>query len=189
MRTGSAASLATTCLRRYILGPMSAKDFIGYQGLIDRALRGVVRDALAHAAKGGIMGGHFFNIVFDTRAPGVEIPDHLREKFPDAMKIILQNQYWDLKVNDEAFEVTLSFSKMPATIVVPFAALLAFEDPSQKFELRFLTQAPLGKGALLVKKDAPPPVKIEPGKPPEPPPSPTPPEPGAVVSLDKFRKK
>jgi len=171
---------------------MSGKDFIGYQALIDKALRGVVRDALVHAAKGGVMGGHHFNIVFDTRMPGVEIPDSLREKFPDAMKIILQNQYWDLKVEDTAFEVTLSFSKMPTTIVVPFAALLYFEDPSQKLEFRFQTHAPPGKSsALQVRPEPRPPARVEPppSRPAEPAPSPAPPEQSTIVSLDKFRKK
>lgn len=171
---------------------MSGKDFIGYQALIDKALRGVVRDALAHAAKGGVMGGHHFNIVFDTRAPGVEIPDSLREKFPDAMKVILQNQFWDLKVDDTAFEVTLSFAKLPTTIVVPFAALLYFEDPSQKLELRFQMQAQPGKSsALQVRPEPRPPAKVEspPEKPADPPPPPSSPEQSTIVSLDKFRKK
>lgn len=171
---------------------MSGKDFIGYQALIDRALRGVVRDALAHAAKGGIMGQHFFNIVFDTRAPGVEVPDGLREKFPDAMKIVLQNQYWDLKVDDAAFEVTLSFNKLPTTIVVPFAALLHFEDPSQKLELRFQMQTSTGKSSALQMRPEPqPPAKVEPppAKPAEAEPQPAAPEQSTIVSLDKFRKK
>ena len=166
-----------------------SKDFIGYQTLVDQSLRAVVRAALTHAAKGGIMGAHHFNIVFATEAPGVELPDFLREQYPQAMKIVLQHQYGNLKVSEDAFEVTLSFSKVPATIVVPFAAVLLFEDPSQKFQLAFHTAMPAPKPGLPAPKDAAaPPAKIEPPPPPKPEPAPKP-EQGEVVSLDKFRKK
>jgi hypothetical protein len=163
-----------------------SKDFIGYQALVDKALLGVVRAALTHAAKGGVMAAHHFNIIFATGAPGVEIPDFLREKYPEAMKIILQHQYGNLKVAEDSFEVTLSFNKVPATIVVPFSAVMQFEDPSQNFKVTFHAAIPAPKPGLPAPKQTPPPpAKVEP-----PPPEPAPkPEQGEVVSLDKFRKK
>jgi hypothetical protein len=165
-----------------------SKDFIGYQALVDKALLGVVRAALTHAAKGGVMAAHHFNIIFSTAAPGVEIPDFLREKYPEVMKIILQHQYGNLKVADDAFEVTLSFNKLPATLVVPFSAVMQFEDPSQNFKVTFHAAIPAPKPGLPAPKQIPPPpAKVEP---PPPKPEPTPkPEQGEVVSLDKFRKK
>ncbi len=172
---------------------MATKDFIGYQALVEKALRSVVRDALKHAASGGVMGPHFFNVVFATGAPGVQIPDWLREKFPEAMKIVLQNQYWDLKVHDDEFEVSLSFNKLPTTIVVPYAALLQFEDPSQKFQLGFQMQLPpqAKTGAVTTKPEAPPPATVETLPPPaqDAPPQQGTPAQGTIVSLDKFRKK
>jgi hypothetical protein len=168
-----------------------SKDFIGYQALVDKALRGVVRDALSHVAKGGIVGSHHFKVVFATTAPGVDIPDFLREQYPEAMMIVLQNQYANLKIGNDAFEVTLNFQKIPATIVVPFTAILAFEDPSQKFQLGFQMQQPEAKAGLPVAREpAPPPAKLEQPEPkPDPAPAPKPDQPGEVVSLDKFRKK
>lgn len=167
-----------------------SKDFIGYQALVDKALRGVVRDALNHVARGGVVGSHHFKIVFATTMPGVELPDFLREQYPEAMMIVLQHQYANLVVGDEAFEVTLTFSKIPATIVVPYRAILAFEDPSQKFQLGFqMQQRPEAKPGLPVAKEsAPPPAKIEPPEP-KAEPTPKPEQAGEVVSLDKFRKK
>jgi hypothetical protein len=150
---------------------------------VDKALRGVVRTALTHAAKGGVMGAHHFNVAFATAAPGVDMPDFLREKYPEAMKIVLQHQYGNLKVTDDGFEVTLSFDKLPATLVVPFAAVLYFDDPSQNFQLGFQTPATAKPGMLAPT----PPAKTEPA---EPKPAPEKePDQGAVVSLDKFRKK
>ncbi len=180
--------LAAARPRRYI-HRMAAKDFIGYQALVDKAFRGVVRDALLHAAKGGIMGPHHFYITFDTNAPGVQLSPVMREKHPVEITIVLQNQYWNLKVHDDRFEVGLSFNKAPETVVVPFAAIRQFHDPSQNFGFRLHGDAP----------SAPQPTaKAEPAEKPEA--LPAPPAPSAaleapksdqptVVSLDKFRKK
>ena len=96
-----------------------AKDFIGYDNLVDRALRSVVRDALTRILKQGLIGSHHFYLTFKTHDPGVDIPDFLRERYPDEMTIVLQNQYSGLKVDSEKFEVTLSFQKFPARLVVP----------------------------------------------------------------------
>ena len=71
-----------------------AKDFIGYQALTDAALRGVVRDALRRIEKQGLIGSHHFYLTFKTQFPGVDIPDFLREQYPDEMTIILQHQFW-----------------------------------------------------------------------------------------------
>ena len=168
---------------------MATKDFIGYQQLVDKAFRAVVRDALIHAAKGGIMGSHHFYISFDTTAPGVQVSDFLRENHPHELTIVLQHKYWDLKVTDDRFEVTLTFNKMPETLVVPFTAIRQFSDPSQGLGFKFQTGATAdGKPAALPakKEDALPVPKAvaeepKPAQPAE--------EPGQIVSLDKFRKK
>jgi uncharacterized protein len=167
---------------------MTTKDFIGYQALVDKAFRGVVRDALLHVAKGGIMGPHHFYITFDTNAPGVELSPHMREKHPVDITIVLQNQYWNLKVHDDRFEVGLSFNKMPETVIVPFAAIRQFHDPSQNFGFRLNggEEAPALSAApkSLAKAEPAPealPVPAEPEQPKSDQPT--------VVSLDKFRKK
>ena len=61
----------------------------------------------------------------------------LKEKYPNEMTIVLQHQYWDLEVTDTQFSVTLSFNSVPERLVVPFAAMTAFADPSIKFGLQF----------------------------------------------------
>jgi len=75
-----------------------AKDFIGYQALTDAALRSVVRDALRRIEKQGLIGSHHFYLTFKTKFPGVDIPEFLREQYPDEMTIILQHQFWGLKI-------------------------------------------------------------------------------------------
>jgi hypothetical protein len=166
-----------------------AKDFIGYQALTDAALRGVVRDALRRIEKQGLIGSHHFYLTFKTHFPGVEIPDFLREQYPDEMTVILQHQFWGLKVRDDRFEVALTFKKLPATLVIPFAALTAFLDPGVQFGLTFKSADGEPRPApAAVPEPVSEPAAIEEAEPKDAP-SEKPAAPGDVVSLDSFRKK
>src|SRR5690349_11839425 len=114
-----------------------AEDHIRYDILAQEALRGVMRNVLAEVARTGLPGNHHFFITFLTGAPGVRISPRLREKYPEQMTIVIQFQYWDLKVTDTGFEVGLSFSDVPERLEIPFAAVRGFYDPSVNFELEF----------------------------------------------------
>ena len=112
-------------------------DLIRYDVLAQDAMRGVMRKVLAEVEKTGLPGEHHFFITFLTTAPGVRISSRLREKYPDQMTIVVQHQYWDLKVTETSFEIGLSFSDVPERLLVPFAAIKGFYDPSVNFELEF----------------------------------------------------
>lgn len=112
-------------------------DLIRYDLLAQEALRGVVRRVLTDVAKKGLPGEHHFFISFDTRARGVRISQRLREQHPEEMTVVLQHQFWDLTVTDQAFEVGLSFKGIPERLVIPFDAIKGFFDPSVKFGLKF----------------------------------------------------
>ncbi len=116
------------------------KDAIQYDELVQDALRGVIRTLLEDVAKHGLPGSHHFYIAFQTRHPGVEMPDDLRQRYPDEMTIVLQHRFWDLKVHEDRFEVGLSFNRRPAHLVIPYRAIIGFVDPSSQFALQF--QAP-----------------------------------------------
>lgn len=105
-------------------------DHIRYDLLVQEALRSVVRKVLGDAARNGLPGDHHFYISFKTQAPGVMVPAAMRQKYPDEMTIILQHEFWDLAVNGEGFEVSLSFSRKPERLAIPFAAITGFSDPS-----------------------------------------------------------
>ena len=117
--------------------PKPMPDHIRYDLLTQKALRGVVHDVLAETAKNGLVGDHHFYISFDTQADDVRISDRLRAQYPQEMTIILQHQFWDLKVDDAGFEVGLSFGGVPERLGVPFAAIKGFFDPSVQFGLQF----------------------------------------------------
>jgi hypothetical protein len=113
-------------------------DHIRYDILVQDALRGMVRDVLTETVKNKAMPGeHHFFITFDTTAQGVRLSDRLRAQYPEEMTIVLQHQFRDLKVTDEAFEVGLSFGGVPERLAVPFDAIKVFADPSVQFTLQF----------------------------------------------------
>jgi len=173
-----------------------ATDHIRYDILAQAALRGVVRTVLADAAKKGLPGDHHFKITFVTGAPGVRLSESLRARYPEEMTIVLQHQFWDLAVNDQAFEVGLSFGGKPERLAIPFDAVTAFYDPAVQFGFQFEVIEPAGAAAEAAPR---PPEKpaADTGKsaslpaPPAPEPAtPTAPEGGGeVVRLDRFRKK
>lgn len=117
-------------------------SLIPYDEIVQEALRAVVGRVLGEVQQsGGLPGAHHFYITFKTQAPGVDIPRHLVERFPDEMTIVLQNKYWDLKVQADLFQVSLTFNQIAALLVIPFAAITAFVDPAVNFALQFQVQA------------------------------------------------
>ena len=119
-------------------------SLIPYDEIVQEALRAVVGRVLGEIQQGGseLPGNHHFYITFKTGAPGVSIPPHLRERFPDEMTIVLQNKFWDLEVEDDRFSVGLSFHQIPAKLSIPFAAITAFVDPAVDFGLQFQATVP-----------------------------------------------
>jgi hypothetical protein len=122
-------------------GAPMAEDLIRYDILAQEALRGVVRKVLSEVVKTGLPGDHHFFISFVTRAPGVRLSERLLDQYDKEMTIVLQNQFWDLKVNETGFEVGLSFDGQPEMLVVPFSAIKGFFDPSVQFGLQFDVEA------------------------------------------------
>ena len=114
-----------------------SNDRFRYDQYVDDALRGVARRVLRDVAENGLTGTHHFYISFRTSHPGVEMPDYLRARYPEEITVVLQHQYWGLEVAEENFSVTVSFNRQNERLVVPFAALTAFVDPSVRFGLQF----------------------------------------------------
>ena len=155
-----------------------AHDLFNYPGMVETALRGVVREALARAVREGLRGGHHFYVSFRSSAADVVLPDYLLAKYPDEMTIVLQNQFWGLEVRDHDFSVTLSFHNRPEQLTIPFAAVTSFADPSVKFGLQFAAAETPGRVAAAL------PAKIPADQTAEPPR-----QAAEIVTLDKFRKR
>jgi hypothetical protein len=162
-----------------------AEDHMRYDILAQEALRGVVRKVLAEVAKTGLPGEHHFFISFVTRAPGVRLSEKLLGQYDKEMTIVIQNQYWDLKVSETGFEVGLSFDGIPETLVIPFSAVKGFFDPSVQFGLQFDPATAPGAEAVEAGADA----QVEAAAASEPAEGGEEKPGEKVVSLDAFRKK
>ncbi len=112
-------------------------SIIKYDEMVQAALLGVVRDILTDTAENGLPGEHHFYITFQTTHPDVKIPDYLKKRYEEDMTIVLQNQFWDLHVDEDHFEISLSFNRNKEHLYIPFDSLLGFFDPSVDFGLHF----------------------------------------------------
>lgn len=170
--------------------PQSPESLLPYDLWTEEALRQVVVMAIAYAAENGLPGEHHFYVSFRTDARGVSVPPRLLAQYPNEMTIVLQHQFWDLKLDEagQRFSVGLSFGGVPSILSVPLAAVTGFADPHVQFGLRF--RAPEEHPANDAEADNPAAIAA-----PEPLPelneSDAAPEDSAnqVVSLDAFRKR
>ncbi len=137
-------------------------DRYPYDEWVNEALQGVLRRALNTLATQGFTGDHHLFISFDTNHPDVRMPGFLRAQYPDEITIVLQHQFDDLQVDEEFFQVSLSFNGQKHRLNVPFIAIRSFADPSVHFGLQInqanpgSTQAPTpprgSRGALAESK-------------------------------------
>src|SRR5262249_46366486 len=112
-----------------------------------------------------------------------------RQQYPKEMTIVVQHQFWGLEVDRDTLRITLSFNNQQERLVIPFAALTAFADPSCKFGLQF--EARLGSGnEIPAERSAAPQGRAGVrAAAPSPAVSPADAKGAEVVPLDAFRKK
>ena len=149
-----------------------------YDEWTEPAMRHVMVRAIQHVSEHGFPGNHHFYITFRTDHPNTVIPPRLRAQYPQEMTIVLQHQFWNLKVDEAAgeFSVGLSFGGVPSELHIPLGAVTGFADPHMRFGLQFHAEK---------LEDMP----DEPEPEPEPPPPPEKSDTPQVVSLDAFRRR
>src|SRR5690606_17609965 len=83
-------------------------SLIPYDEIVQEALRAVVGRVRGSVERGGgtLPGDHHFYITFKTAAPGVQIPQHLRERFPDEMTIVLQKDRKSTRLNSSHVKIS-----------------------------------------------------------------------------------
>ena len=150
------------------------ESLLPYEDWLEAAMRQVVAQAVTYVAESGLPGEHHFYLTFRTDHPGVVIPARLRAQYPQEMTIVLQHQFWDLKMDTDAglISVGLSFGGVPASLVIPLGAVTGFADPFVRYGLQF---QPVPVAELVDE------IEPEPGE--------TPAAEPQVVSLDAFRRR
>jgi hypothetical protein len=106
---------------------------IDYKILERKATFSVIKDILCQIARDGLYRDQHLYVTFSLRHPDVVISDTLRHDFDDEITIVLQYEFWNLKVDDYGFSVSLAFQHSDETIYVPFSSLISVSDPSEDF--------------------------------------------------------
>lgn len=158
--------------------PKNKDEAFRYDKMVEKALRGVVQQALNEVVADGLLDEHHFYITFFTEHPGVKIPSYLKERYPGEMTIVLQHQFYDLEVDDTKFTVMLSFNNVPERLTIPLAAITIFADPSVNFALQFQPLADEAEEEVHFDAEEIDVDREDKQK-----------KKGEVVSLDQFRKK
>lgn len=150
---------------------------IDYGNLMHTAMRGLIKTVLKRVSETGLPGAHHFFITFDTREPGVEIADWLRERYPDEMTIVVQHWFENLEVGEDGFAITLNFGDAPEPLYIPYSAIQTFVDPSVEFGLRFESSDEEDEDPVEIEAKS---IEVEPDDEPH--------HDADIVSLDSFRK-
>jgi hypothetical protein len=157
-------------------------SYFRYDELVQNALIAVVKEVLRDVSINGLRGSHHFYIRFRTDHPKATVPRYLREHHPEEVMIVIQHQFWNLKVAGDRFSVDLSFNGVQDTLVIPFSSLTAFVDPSMKFALQFTptfdgTEFPRGPAKVFPEKNTDEKTDLSSG------------ENEKIINFDSFRKK
>lgn len=138
---------------------MNKKDiFLDYKSLIKSSLIDVIKHALKKTSEYGISNGHHFYITFDTTDSKNQIPEYLKKDYPKTMMIVIENEFWNLKVEQEYFSVDLKFKGKVDHLRINFSSLKTFVDPSVSFTLnldiedKIISEKPKDKRKALKKK-------------------------------------
>jgi hypothetical protein len=72
-------------------------------------------------------------VSFYHHANGVVMPDNIINHDSPITTIVLQNQFWDLTVDQKGFEVFLDFFGEKHDVYITFDSIVIFADPEQNF--------------------------------------------------------
>lgn len=113
---------------------------IDYQKIFKKNITNILKDVLKDIEKNGLKEGHHLYITFLSHHKGVSIPKWLKEKYPQEITIIIQYEYYNLKVNEDYFLIGLSFDNIKTDLKINFNAIVSFADPYANFGLKLIEQ-------------------------------------------------
>ncbi len=108
---------------------------IEYQKILDKNMLNVLKDILKNIKDNGLSNNNHLYITFLTNHKNVELPNWLKQKYPQEMTIIIQYEYYDLEINKNDFSITLSFGDIKTNLKINYSAIISFADPSANFGL------------------------------------------------------
>ena len=108
---------------------------INYPKILKKNMVNVFKDVISEVEKNVLKDGHHLYITFQTK-DNIDLPDWLKKKFPEEMTIVIQHEYWNLKVLEEKFNISLSFNNIKVNLSIPYNSIISFADPYANFGLK-----------------------------------------------------
>ena len=95
----------------------------------------VFKDILTYIRDNGLSDNNHLYITFSTNHKNVELPNWLKQKYPEEMTIVIQYEYNDLEINKNNFSILLSFNDIKTKLKIDYNSIISFADPSANFGL------------------------------------------------------
>ena len=108
---------------------------IEYQKILDSNILNVLKEILINIRDKGLSNNNQLYITFFTNHKNVELPNWLKQKYPEEMTIVIQYEFYDLKINKNNFSITLSFNDIKTNLKIDYNSIISFADPSANFGL------------------------------------------------------
>ncbi len=108
---------------------------INYQNLLNKNMIGVLKDILNNINDNGLSNNNHLYITFLTQHRNVKIPNWLQKKYNQEMTIVIQYEYYNLKVEENFFQISLSFNNIKTDLTIGYDSIISFADPSANFGL------------------------------------------------------
>ena len=108
---------------------------IEYQKILDKNMLNVLKDILINIKNNGLSNNNHLYITFFTNHKNVELPNWLKQKYPEEMTIVIQYEYNDLEINKNNFSILLSFNDIKTKLKIDYNSIISFADPSANFGL------------------------------------------------------
>ena len=111
---------------------------IDYKKILNNNMINVLKDILQNIENNGLSNNNHLYITFLTGHSKNKIPNWIQKNYPEEMTIVIQYEYYGMKIHENNFVITLSFDDIKATLKIHYDSIISFADPSANFGLKLV---------------------------------------------------
>ena len=123
-----------------------------YQKILNQNMLNVLKDILVKIKDEGLEISNQLYITFETDHEGVKIPNWLKDKYQNEMTIVIQYEYYNIKIHKKYFLITLSFNDIKTDLKIDYNSIISFADPSANFGLILKKNSINKKNKKIIKR-------------------------------------
>ena len=113
---------------------------IDYKKILNNNMINVLKDILQNIENNGLSNNNHLYITFLTGHSKNKIPNWIQKNYPEEMTIVIQYEYYGMKIDESNFVITLSFNDIKATLKIHYDSIISFADPSANFGLKLVVK-------------------------------------------------